>query len=373
MASDSAWYASALYLGRQRPLSASCNLHNRCVSAAAAGRIARQQEQQRKSSPQVQFAGAGAADRSTLQAVPHYAGPVRKQGRRQQTSRPASAAPRLERRMAARAQRRTMGQTRSCPQAHGNAAAAARRSSLLYGSADHTSHRRTSATDSPGSRGDMPFWERLQAPVWAERRVERAPERVLPTSPATAALGAAAANVETQSQSRSTGIMRIQSSPSGDVSDPASALHALRAARAERRQQQQQSIQPQRQPLLEESHHYRRQPSNVGAPTRAHTEQLLGRCECCDEVLHTTGTPQLLCHECAAIDLGSFRPAAAANALARTNQAERLVTAALDLRDERLTKTACAEDGTRLTCSVCLDSMRAGQSVSEHIASRPYQ
>merc|ERR1711865_1205079 len=82
-----------------------------------------------------------------------------------------------------------------------------------------------------------------------------------------------------------------------------------------------------------------------------------------DEVLHTTGTPQLLCHECAAIDLGSFRPAAAANALARTNQAERLVTAALDLQDERLTKTACAEDGTRLTCSVCLDSMRAGQSV----------
>ena len=40
-----------------------------------------------------------------------------------------------------------------------------------------------------------------------------------------------------------------------------------------------------------------------------------------------------------------------------------MVTAALDLRGERLTKTACAADGTRLTCSVCLDCMRAGQSV----------
>jgi len=91
----------------------------------------------------------------------------------------------------------------------------------------------------------------------------------------------------------------------------------------------------------------------------------MGRCECCDaeEAYSAIDSGQLLCTECAAIDLGALRAVAAANASAATAQVERRAAAVVELQSERLTKTACGADGTRLTCSVCLDSMRAGQSV----------
>ena len=72
---------------------------------------------------------------------------------------------------------------------------------------------------------------------------------------------------------------------------------------------------------------------------------------------------QLLCGECAAIDLGAVQ------ALAQTRQATsaaRTTTqaaATVELHTERLQSNACAPDGTRIQCSVCLDSMRAGQLV----------
>lgn len=72
---------------------------------------------------------------------------------------------------------------------------------------------------------------------------------------------------------------------------------------------------------------------------------------------------QLLCGECAAIDLGAVQ------ALAQTRQATtaaRTTTqaaATVELHTERLQANACAPDGTRIQCSVCLDSMRAGQLV----------
>ena len=92
-------------------------------------------------------------------------------------------------------------------------------------------------------------------------------------------------------------------------------------------------------------------------------EQLTGRCECCDVEVPHSDALQLLCHECASIDLGTLRAVAAASVSAQTAQTERRVTAEIELRSEQLTQNPCAEDGTRLPCSVCLDNMRAGQTV----------
>jgi len=267
---SSPWFNTALYLGRTRPISASPHGRSdgkplRHGKEAAVPVVAPLQE-----AAQVRWNAAPERARQLGgggQQSPHYAEPVRGRPR----ARPSSAAPRLERRLGNRAQRRAsaagadaaaLQQRRpSLAGGAGRSPGAARRpqSALLR---EPVRRRRASNAD-----GAVPFWERLQQPVWAARLDgAAAPERRpspdavdgQPSGAAAAATGAA------PPFSPQLGVGATADSGSEPVRGDGERPRSLREVRQQR--------------LARE----RGQAERVRAEEPRPAAVSIGRCECCD-------------------------------------------------------------------------------------------